>query len=532
LWGIGLLTVGSNITLDSNLVAIRARCPSVLNSNIVMQTPCSLWRITGSRSVSVTAPLSPIAPTVVIIAPTLVSVCDNPVLDVISSSRGSSGRDWKTKSIVVQSVEDVGSAEQLNTFFHSSYAYNPPSAIGSGILKAGVSYEISVTLCSFLDQCGHSTHRMTVLSDPLPSVTLLGPSKISRSEELSLQSRAFVQQCDGSRSSEGLRYEWKVSENDVWRPLIQSRSRDPSKFKLESFTLNSSSTYVVELSVTHVRFLTNSRTSFSFQVSPALLYAVVTGGSVKTGLNQGKSLILSGGSSYYDDRGNVDRLSFEWSCVQESPVLSSTCGILVSSPSPTSPWLLKVLTLSSSLVGSVSAITLKVSDSYQEAEATIRITVLEADAPSISLNSSLGMSPANQLNPRDVLTVQGLVELSVPSTVAWSSQDVDLVTLFGSSSLSLQLGVGSHIVRLVFPSGSLLGSSAPYSFSLSSGPSSSSIVVKVNSPPSLGEFTVFPRNGTEMETIFSLSASRWSDSDLPLSYQIYRDPSNAIPVLF
>jgi hypothetical protein len=48
--------------------------------------------------------------------------------------------------------------------------------------------------------------------------------------------------------------------------------------------------------------------------------------------------------------------------------------------------------------------------------------------------------------------------------------------------------------------------------------SSDYITIAINAPPSPGLFTVSPKNGTAVTTIFTMAASLWSDPDLPLEY--------------
>jgi hypothetical protein len=48
--------------------------------------------------------------------------------------------------------------------------------------------------------------------------------------------------------------------------------------------------------------------------------------------------------------------------------------------------------------------------------------------------------------------------------------------------------------------------------------STASVTIVVNAPPSPGLFHVSPKNGTELLTSFTMSASLWVDPDLPFQY--------------
>ena len=58
------------------------------------------------------------------------------------------------------------------------------------------------------------------------------------------------------------------------------------------------------------------------------------------------------------------------------------------------------------------------------------------------------------------------------------------------------------------------------------GTATTVITVLTNSPPAEGALAVTPANGTELETVFSVAASGWTDDagDLPLSYSFSRLP--------
>merc|ERR1719199_1092184 len=58
------------------------------------------------------------------------------------------------------------------------------------------------------------------------------------------------------------------------------------------------------------------------------------------------------------------------------------------------------------------------------------------------------------------------------------------------------------------------------------GTATAVITVLTNSPPAGGALAVTPANGTELETVFSVAASGWTDDagDLPLSYSFSRLP--------
>jgi hypothetical protein len=53
------------------------------------------------------------------------------------------------------------------------------------------------------------------------------------------------------------------------------------------------------------------------------------------------------------------------------------------------------------------------------------------------------------------------------------------------------------------------------------GSASANATVAVNTPPSNGSFSVSPESGDALQTIFTLAAANWSDSDLPITYTYF-----------
>ena len=71
-----------------------------------------------------------------------------------------------------------------------------------------------------------------------------------------------------------------------------------------------------------------------------------------------------------------------------------------------------------------------------------------------------------------------------------------------------------------------------YSSTIHNYTASSSITVRANSPPSMGQVDVIPVKGEELETVFEIGAYLWEDNDLPLTYEPYiRDPYDLANVI-
>jgi len=87
-------------------------------------------------------------------------------------------------------------------------------------------------------------------------------------------------------------------------------------------------------------------------------------------------------------------------------------------------------------------------------------------------------------------------------------------------------------LSLYLPANSLLASKI-YGFTLSCDLYSASVMIRMNSPPIPGNFTLSPQIGIEMKDLFQFKATAWFDKDLPISYQFgfTSDKTNSILVI-
>jgi hypothetical protein len=199
-------------------------------------------------TVYVSAPSTPVIPTLIVNAPSVVGRCASPVLD-LTSSQGAGGRAWGSTQIMVTGT-DPASTQVLQEFYRSVYRMSPPTPLPSGNMSMGSTYSFQITLCNFLGACSSTTHRMLAVDGDPPTVSILGDQSRSvfSSSGISLQSSAYVSRCDGSRSYSNLIYQWTVLKDDVVDTTITSSAvNDATRFRVPPYNLRPLSTYTFQL---------------------------------------------------------------------------------------------------------------------------------------------------------------------------------------------------------------------------------------------------------------------------------------------
>lgn len=532
-----ILQVGSIISSINNQ-AVRAQCTGPAAQP---QSNCKTWANSIAANVTVKRPASPTPPSVIIRTSATVSGCNNIVLD-FTSSYGTGGRPWKSAMVTVtgsinsRSGTAVIDTVALNAFISSNFqGPSVPLVVPRSFLTEGTSYAFRAQLCTFLDVCSEAraTVFVSVGNAFIPSVTILGLTKISipRTTELTVTSKAFTVNCNGTKSSLNLKYKWSVYENDKLLTeresmVAISQSQDPSKFKLLPFTLRTLVLYRFVVEVYHIESLLSSVATTYVNVVQSPLVAQIAGGSARA-IKLGDMVVLDASRSRDPDETSVSgssRLFFEWKCVQIKPTLRLECPLSHTGPENGQQF---TLFAAPSSTNSTSAITVLVSDGNSRmSEASIELTVQDASAPLVLITTSSEL--VTLVNKNDNLVITGTVETQSSCFAVWTVDNPTL-DLKGSAltPLTTELLVSSAMrtvrqtVNLVVRGGSeALPERAALKFTLSCGlESAATIMVTTNGPPLPGSFNIQPSTGTELTTVFRLSAIQWSDANLPLSYQ-------------
>ena len=179
------------------------------------------------------------------------------------------------------------------------------------LLQPGHYYDFSVKLKNFLGFAASSSpFRVVVASGAIPNVIITAGQQYNTlvPMQLSIFAQASLALCPGDRAgSASLTYVWTCS-----REGAVSTSVDPRYFKLDPFSLNSSSSYTLEVTVIDKRSLNNTATT-KIVVDQSALVAAIDGGDRIVGISE--PLILDASPSMDPDApDDASGLFFEWSC--------------------------------------------------------------------------------------------------------------------------------------------------------------------------------------------------------------------------
>jgi hypothetical protein len=538
----GLLNVGDELTLRDS--KIRAKCRAL--PNVI---PCQLWKNSSSVIINISFPLNPITPSVNILSSSMIGPCDSLSFD-LSTSRGSGGRSFKTPLFqIIQTIpfNQSLSSTSLNSildYLSSHHSLVSPFSLPSFLFQSGSGYQITVTLCNFLNRCSQSSHSFLVSeSKEIPQVSIHSSKLrlIKRGSPLIVTGQATTTACGGGSSSTNLALSWRmVSESGS---IVQSLSNDPIIFLLPSYSLEVGATYSLTLTAVHSHSAIASSSSISVHVTSGNIIAQLSSGSSEILLPIDSSVVIDGSSSYDEDLSPSSSsssssshlpslLSYSFSCIQLMPSYQPTCLLDFSIGNTDSSCLVKVRQGShlnwNETLDTISQVTLTVTHRLDNrtSQASVTIKVISPEAPHISIASGTGI----KINPSQKLKLFGDILYTNSGVATWSVDDPNLSLSAHALSdttktlLSSTTSPISSSFHLVLPP-DLLPQQSIFTFTLTCTlatgySSSSSIVITTNSPPSPGQYDISPtQGGVMLQTLFSFVASHWEDDDLPISYE-------------
>eukprot|EP01038_Epipyxis_sp_PR26KG_P005469 gene5469-7572_t len=523
-------------TSSSNCVSFGSRLAIISSAKIkaaclASKVTCSSdsWEIvSNSSSVAIQNAIVPIVPKINIIAPSVIGSCQSLTVDA-SSSSGSGSRSWSNISIAVGSL--TANVSAMNQYLSSKFTVSPPTVIPASIIPTSASFYILLKMCNFLGQCSQTSKQVSVIASLIPVASIPGDSvkQITKASVLRLDSVAFVQQCGGSTSTSGLSLTWSVTKNNAQLFQLVSTSKDPTKFRLPSYSFPSLGNFLITLTVQITATQKSSSTSVLVVVQPGKIYASLSVGRTVS-VRKENTLTISGASSYDDDQYGVSafdaKLVFQWSSQQIYPSLNSSCSSFLTE-SYDSYGTLSVFAKLSGVVNSQCLIALTVTDANntRSSQTSTTVTILSSLTPTISLTSNVASDSLFVASNILRLTATVKFPSSYTGNYNWSVSDSSF-DLSGSSlvSTSSSIIVGFATVSnlyLALAANTLsAGSSLTFSLTIKSTVSSSaSITITVNSPPRQGTFSVVPSTGYSYSDYFAFYSSFWQSDSLPLSYQ-------------
>jgi hypothetical protein len=520
-----VLEVGENVSLVGGTV--KAKCTDAQRAVGL----CVSYLPVASATAVVTAPSAPTVPTVIVSAPPAIGGCNSLTLD-LTGSVGAAGRSWETVSFAISTTPSSSRAqERLLRFLSHNYTINPPLTVPSILLEKGYTYGIKVTLCNFLKACGSASKTVTVADsvEPVPVVTIAGQAvrTVYRTDALSVVGDAYLQSCSGGKSSSGLQYAWTVRQllpgtTSYTNATLRTTSQSPAVFKLPAYTLIVGGVYTLTVTAELTATGRQSSTSVQLTVLQSDLVAVLKGSTSRYAM-VGEVLTLDASTSYDKDTPRrilaTSGVSFSWQCMTLAPVLSTTCAITILEANPGRPDVLNVTSTFAAL-NTTSVITAVVSDATRASTAQVRIIILQAPSPRLSISIA---GPSDNVNTGKPLTLLGSLHLLAPCAATWSVDDPTIILAAAARTPVQQcmlpvIGAAEVPFNLVIKS-DMLPQRSTLQFTLSCGSTAVSSVLTTNGSPLPGSFSVKPDVGVELSTAFTFTAARWSDPDLPLTYQ-------------
>ncbi|RYH31860.1 hypothetical protein EON65_01750 [archaeon] len=489
-----------------------------------------------------------VIPTAAVAAPMEIAVGQDLTLD-ISLSSGNGGRPWKTIRWAVASNYSLESAsfstlalQDLMNNGSMAWTYCIPDSykcnrIPMAYLTHAGMYSFVLSLRNFAGKWATAACTVRVVSDPVPSVYIFGSSVSTLFTNQTTIIRSVVATNELACSTFSI--SWLVYENGILRRNMQStnpRYRDSRTLVIDPFKLNPGSEYTFSVSVLCGAY--SSIDQVTRYVSPCEAVASLrNGNSIFASLNN--PIVLDASGSYMSCiSGSANDTTFQWSCVQRSPLNDSGCNAFYSS--------LKTMSVSSSSLvfnnpelvfvsGATYMITVKVVSAH--------LRVSDSTSQSLTILGKVDLVvPVVSIIEKHINidgsfrhTLDGYVSSSESVLAEWT------LTTINRTIVSRTLYDGNlHYFPAVFPPELIIGRSS-FTFRLRamtvtescndfrcaspSVVSSSSMRIFVNQPPTSGLLTVSPSVGFD-DIMFTLAAQHWHDDNLPLFYTFHQSAFN------
>lgn len=512
-----LPSVGDIVTMKGNIV--KAQCVSGTN--------CNTYGAVKVTTLVLLRPSSPLLPIVTVVAPNVMTRCEDMILDPTPST-GFGSRNWVSVQWQVSGTITIGNKTIIENYLNSKFSANTNGlvTIPNMYLSGGRTYTFTLTLTNFL--LGKSSWSFDVATSkswkPIPVVQLSGALDIYYpSKPVNLLAAVTIPTClSGNVNNITLTYTWKVFQGVNFLSSIQTTSVDRRYFKTPSYTFQPSNQYIVQIIVgISGTSITNSASTILAFGSEGVT-ASIAGSSSRT-VSNSASLILDGLSSVNDDYPS-DGLLYSWSCKMISGSYGSACKGF---PTATTNAIL-IISANSMAVGQFS-IRLTVSNPAQTAShfTDVAITLMSATLPLISI-----ATVQSKYNSKDKIILSSSITGSTGNNVlaVWSTDSSITLSNITTTPLAQLSPPGTFAFALALKPGSLTAGLS-YSFKLtvsyavngSSAAASAAVTILANAPPIGGTIAVAPLIGQALSTLYTLISSQWFDdpNDYPLTVAFY-----------
>ena len=525
------VSLGEQVTLAGS--KIRAACQ--------VATDCNSYTYVKTAKYNMTSPTHPIVPTVAVTSPSTFIECDQILIDPTTSA----GRGSNAWSDVLWAVSGSNSsaAADMEAYLNSNAATSTDARITLPRTYTALgSYTVILKLTNYLLQTSLSSVSLSVVSgNGAPKISIAGPSTVytTRDKALFLATTATVPTCSGAKNIP-ITFNWKVYRDREYQE-IKTSSKDSRYLKLPAYSLQASSTYIMQasalVSFSGLYGQTYSTASVTVIVGSAGVQAVIDGGLYRSALVT-TAISLDASSSYDIDSRSGSSLSYLWACVSYSPTYGTNC-LATAATSSSITFDADHFTITSALSPTATfLITVFVTNPYGSvSNATTYLTVTPASVPTITTSSIL----VSKYNPSDKVNVTATIAASATTSVIWSSSSVSSLAAVALTPLTATFSAGTWVSQLTIAANALSGGLS-YTFSIKAAysettatPVYSSVTIVMNLPPEGGSMAVSPSTGLALNTTYLLRTYSWTDdaSDYPLQYSFsyYTVNSDTVGVL-
>ena len=517
---IQLPSIGDNVVLLDKV--IKPLC--TLSAAI-----CLGVTFTSTMSIQISAPINPVLPSIVLSTPQRVGECINIVLDA-SRTSGKAGRPWKHVLWSATST-NLDYIDEINYNISLLQDINQIFSIKRDYLAPGT-YTFSLEVQNWMGQTALLQKNVEVVSsNALPVVNILGSSVINmfKYQTLSVFASASVPSCDGNDINKRvtISYSWLLFRGVQLINGIESISKDKRYFKLQANTLDPGY-YTLQVTVSTPS--DSSSSSVNIQVSSSGVLSAIKGSEFRVFSFQDTFTLDASSSSALDfpqtsyPQTYLSYISFSWQCMQISPNYGAACNKTLDNERS------EKLTIKASNIHDENNdfedyyFTVVVKNDVSSASASTTIRIIDVpELPKVSI-----LAAAKKFNVDQKIILSGVIDVQRPAYAKWigldESLNLDDISLVPTTK-NIQKGLGLYysisIKQNVFVPGVSYSLKLAVSYDkskLDQSLSYSIVTIKINAPPSNGQFTVKPSIGVALKDKFLFKTTDWSDDpeDYPL----------------
>jgi hypothetical protein len=514
------VTVGDAIQVTAGIV--KSDCLAQTDTAV-----CSTYPFQADSSEVLQASVSRYDVFPLIAGPSIVSLCADIDLD-ITGSVGHGGRPWSQLSWEVYTsstnthfpgvLEDhLNGLQWSDCIMGSASCNNIPATL---FPYGDVTFVLYMT--NFLGVTGMTTHTISRVSGSFPVSTLNSPHRVMATQQALrttlVRSNEDCSHLNITSAKGSLSVGWSMMDGSEAVAGVVTTSYQLS---LPSEVLSTGHMYTVEATVLD-ELSKSSASSELIYVSRAPVGASIGGGSFET-VAFDRTVRLDAGDSYSGAGASV-AVVYWWTCFQVSPTLDDSCSAALNVRNAST----LEIAASSLSADATYVFTVYVGDASfaqrfsSRAHKTVFVSSMVSPDVSAQIGGVRGPALAEYAAPLDYTAVVSFSESTVVSWSLSSPLDVALstetfpaggVTEFPLSTLYSSLLPGrSYVFELtVTPTTGCDGACASFVYLFP---------FQGNYAPSGGELIVSPTTGSAT-TEFSMTATAWTDADLPLSYTFF-----------